>query len=86
MLNPKRYSISNIDGSLEEDHDGNVVYYDDFLNVMAVAIESQANHEITKAQLPDLKKALVDILVLAAQSKDPQAQAIKALASKALSQ
>jgi hypothetical protein len=85
MFNPQRFNVDE-EGYLAQHHEGNLVNYSDFVDVMALAIDCQANHEFLKAQVPDLKKALVDILVLAAQSKDPQAAAIKELASKALSQ
>lgn len=86
MFNPKRYSVDTFNGGLEEDIEGDIVYHEDFVNVMAVAIESEAGRDLLSRQVPDLKKALIEILVLAAQSNDDQAKAIKEIATKALSQ
>lgn len=83
MINPKRFAVEN--GKLVESNAGNLVDYADFVNVAAHGIEGTANKEFLERQVPSLKKALIDILVIAASFEDdPEMERIKELASSAL--
>jgi hypothetical protein len=84
MINPKRFAL--VDGKLVESPDGELVNYSEFVEMIAHAIEGAANKEFLERQVPNLKKALVDILVIAASFDDPEMTQITNTAADALRQ
>lgn len=69
MIQPQRYTIGAIDNTgkqgLFPDEKGDLVKYENFVELIAHAIEGSANKEFLERQVPDLKKALVEILKIA---------------------
>jgi hypothetical protein len=84
MLTPKRFILNGAE--LVESAEGNLVEYTSFVELAAHAIEGAANKEFLDRQVPSLKKALVDILVIAASFDDAEMSEIKELAALALAQ
>jgi hypothetical protein len=68
MMNPKRFAMDeNGDAFSEmiESDKGGFVSYETYVELVAQAIDGAANREFLEKQVPDLKKALVQILTLA---------------------
>jgi hypothetical protein len=88
MMNPKRFALA-ADGA-QEHMDGDFVKFSTYVELVAHAIEGAANKEFLDRQVPELKKALVRILMLASSGDvagdDDVFADIAHIASEALSQ
>jgi hypothetical protein len=88
MMNPKRFAL--VAAGAQEHADGDFVKFSTYVELVAHAIEGAANKEFLDRQVPELKKALVQILMLASSGDiagDDDAFAdIAHIASQALSQ
>jgi len=69
MMNPKRFDPEVHDdafAAMVEVDSGDFVKYETYVELVAHAIDGAANKEFLEKQVPELKKALVQILMLAA--------------------
>jgi hypothetical protein len=92
MITPQRYTLGQVDDDgnkgLYMDENGDYIKYNDFVELIAHAIEGAAGKEFLERQVPGLKKALVDILRISSASTEKtalgDADEIVEIASEAL--
>jgi hypothetical protein len=83
MMNPTRFTMDENGEAFAEmvvNEKGEYVKFESYIELVTYAIDGTSNKEFLDRQVPSLKKALVDILMLASKSGDADIAAIAAAA------